>query len=175
MREIAGAAGVAVETVYATVGSKAAILIRLVDVAVVGDDEPVPLRDRPEYSRLGKGTRATRARAVAELMWDINTRIGGLERAVQQGAGVDESFAAMQAESRARQLCGVREAIEQMGVSSPTEEQVVGLLAVTCSDVYMLLTREVGVGRETYVDWLAATIEEHLARGARRGSGRSPT
>jgi hypothetical protein len=36
----------------------------------------------------------------------------------------------------------------------------------------MLLTREVGINRETYVNWLAATIEEHLARGRRRSSGR---
>lgn len=174
MREIAGTAGVAVETIYAMVGSKAAILVRLVDIAVVGDDEPVPLRDRPEYLRLATGTRAARCRAAAELIWDVNTRIGGLERAVQQGAAVDESFAALQAESRARQLRGIREAIEQIGVSSPTEEQVLGILAVTCSDVYMLLTREVGVNRETYVGWLAATIEEHLARGRRRSSERKP-
>lgn len=175
MREIAASAGVAVETVYAMVGSKAEILIRLVDVAVVGDDEPVPLRDRPEYARISKGSRAARSRAVAELIWDVNTRIGGLERAVQQGAAVDESFAAMQAESRARQMRGVREAFEQMGIPSPTEEQVIGILAVTCSDVYMLLTREIGVDRETYVGWLAATVQEHLWRGTRRGSGRQGT
>lgn len=172
MREIAASAGVAVETVYAMVGSKAEILIRLVDVAVVGDDEPVPLRDRSEYARLSKGSRAARSRAVAELIWDINTRIGGLERAVQQGAAVDESFAAMQVESRARQMRGVREAFEALGIPSPTEEQVIGILAVTCSDVHMLLTREIGVDRETYVSWLAATVQEHLSRDPRRGSGR---
>lgn len=175
MREIASAAGVAVETVYAMVGSKAVILDRLVDVAVVGDEESVPLRDRPEFQQLGKGTRKDRARAAAELICDINTRVGGLERAVQQGALVDESVATLQADSRARKRVSAREGLEVMGVASPTEEQVIGILAVTSSDVYLLMTRDFGVDRQGYVSWLAATIHEHLARGAPRRTGRTPS
>ncbi|MQA82518.1 MAG: TetR family transcriptional regulator [Streptosporangiales bacterium] len=175
MREIAAAAGVAVETVYAMVGSKAAILDRLMDVAVVGDEEPVPLRDRPEFRRLSEGTRADRARVVAELMWDINSRVGGLERAAQQGAVVEESVATLQADSLARKRVTLREGLDLMGVASPTEEQVIGILAVTSSDVYLLLTREFGIDRQGYVGWLAATIREHLARGALRRSRRTPS
>jgi AcrR family transcriptional regulator len=171
MRRIAAQAGVAVETVYAMVGSKAQILIRLVEVAVVGDDDPVPLRERPEYARITKGSRAARARATAELIWDVNSRIGGLERAVLQGAAVDKACAELQAKSRAAQLRGVREAFEHMGVPSPTDEQVAGALAVTCSEVFLLLTKEVGMDRTAYVDWLAATLAEHLTRGGRRASG----
>jgi TetR/AcrR family transcriptional regulator of autoinduction and epiphytic fitness len=44
---IAQEAGVSVETVYATFGSKRAILTGLIDVSLVGDDEPVPLLQRP--------------------------------------------------------------------------------------------------------------------------------
>src|SRR5215204_3120445 len=44
---IAQAAGVAGETVYATFGSKRAILARLVDVSVGGDEQPIPLLERP--------------------------------------------------------------------------------------------------------------------------------
>ena len=44
---IAQAAGVSAETIYATFGSKRAILSHLVDISVVGDDEPVPLLKRP--------------------------------------------------------------------------------------------------------------------------------
>jgi AcrR family transcriptional regulator len=43
---IAQQAGVAVETVYASFGNKRAILSKLIDVSVVGDDEPIPLLDR---------------------------------------------------------------------------------------------------------------------------------
>ena len=48
MGAIADEAGVAVETIYATFGSKSSILSHLIDVSVVGDDEPVPLLERPE-------------------------------------------------------------------------------------------------------------------------------
>ncbi len=44
---IAQQAGVAVETIYATFGNKVAILSAVVDFSVVGDDEPVPLLQRP--------------------------------------------------------------------------------------------------------------------------------
>jgi AcrR family transcriptional regulator len=46
MDGIAREAGVAVQTIYFTFGSKRAILKELLDVAVAGDDEPVPTLDR---------------------------------------------------------------------------------------------------------------------------------
>jgi TetR/AcrR family transcriptional regulator of autoinduction and epiphytic fitness len=46
IEQIAVEAGVAVETVYATFGSKRAVLSRLVGASVVGDNEPVPLLER---------------------------------------------------------------------------------------------------------------------------------
>jgi AcrR family transcriptional regulator len=47
LEAIAQQAGVAVETVYASFGNKRAILAKLIDVSVVGDDQPVPLLERP--------------------------------------------------------------------------------------------------------------------------------
>ena len=44
---IAQQAGVAPETIYAAFGNKRAILERLIDVSVGGDDGPVPLLERP--------------------------------------------------------------------------------------------------------------------------------
>ena len=50
IEQIAQEAGVAVETLYATFGSKRAVLSRLVGVSVVGDDEPVPASRAPRTS-----------------------------------------------------------------------------------------------------------------------------
>src|SRR5262249_29417353 len=47
MRDVARAAGVSVETVYAHFRSKSELLIAVHDVTIVGDAETVPLRDRP--------------------------------------------------------------------------------------------------------------------------------
>ena len=41
-------AGVSAQTVYNAFGTKAALLKRVYDVRLVGDDEPVPLGQRPE-------------------------------------------------------------------------------------------------------------------------------
>src|SRR4051794_30459371 len=68
MRDIAKAAQVSVETVYATAGNKGELLLKVIDIGVVGDDEPVPLSDRPEFLALGEGDRAERVAAVARLI-----------------------------------------------------------------------------------------------------------
>ncbi|HET6988991.1 MAG TPA: helix-turn-helix domain-containing protein, partial [Kribbella sp.] len=46
--EIAQSAGVSVETVYKAFATKAGVLKALFDVSVAGDDEPIPMVERPE-------------------------------------------------------------------------------------------------------------------------------
>src|SRR4029453_15052233 len=47
MQAIADEAGMAVQTLYFTFGSKSALLKEMLDVAVAGDEEPVPTLERP--------------------------------------------------------------------------------------------------------------------------------
>lgn len=49
---IATAAGVSVETVYKSFGNKAGLVKAVVDVAIVGDDEPVPMLQRDRVRRM---------------------------------------------------------------------------------------------------------------------------
>lgn len=68
---VAARAGVAVQTVYATFGSKKQLLSALVDVSIAGDDEPVALPDRPFVAEIGaiadpRGKLARFARHLAE-------------------------------------------------------------------------------------------------------------
>jgi AcrR family transcriptional regulator len=51
---IAARAGVSLETVYAAFGNKRSLLAGLLDVAIVGDDAPVPILERtaPVYEVL---------------------------------------------------------------------------------------------------------------------------
>ena len=50
--QVAGRADVAVQTVYFHFGNKATLLKLALDVAAVGDDEPVPLLERPWLDRV---------------------------------------------------------------------------------------------------------------------------
>src|SRR5690349_23235714 len=52
LEQIAARAGVAVQTVYFHFGNKRTVLKDAVDVAAVGDDEPVALLDRPWQDEL---------------------------------------------------------------------------------------------------------------------------
>src|SRR5690349_10608549 len=56
IRDIADRAGVAVQTIYNAFDGKPAILSRVADMAVVGDDEPIPLQDREELRELMAAT-----------------------------------------------------------------------------------------------------------------------
>src|SRR6202045_3629252 len=49
---IAGEAGVAVPTVYLAFGTKRALLAELLDIAAVGDEEPVAVLERPWVDEL---------------------------------------------------------------------------------------------------------------------------
>jgi AcrR family transcriptional regulator len=53
IRDIAERAGVSVQTIYnAFEGGKAGIFSRVMDIVVVGDDEPLALAERPEYQAM---------------------------------------------------------------------------------------------------------------------------
>src|SRR5690242_11057219 len=65
---IAERAGVAIETVYSGFGSKKHVLRAVLDFAVVGDAEPVPLVERDVFAALGEGDRDQRIRAGLDLL-----------------------------------------------------------------------------------------------------------
>ena len=76
---VAAAAEVSPQTVYNVVGGKAKLLKAVYDVTLVGDDEPVPLADRPEFRRVRDATSPDAAltayAAVGRLLWE---RVGPL-------------------------------------------------------------------------------------------------
>ena len=93
MRDIARAAGVSVETVYAPLRLQGRPAQPVVDVAVVGDDDPVALVDRPEFAALSTGTRRERVLAAAALNTAINQRTTPLFRALREAAAVEPVLA----------------------------------------------------------------------------------
>ena len=90
IEDIAGAAGVSRATVFTAVGGKPLLLKAAFDVAIVGDDQPVSLPDRP-------GSRAIRAEPdpmtylarYAELVADMGSRVAPIAEAVRGAAGAD--------------------------------------------------------------------------------------
>ena len=85
--QIAAAADVSPQTVYATFGSKAAVLSRAIDVAVVGDYAAVPLADRlPVLTDLSREQRRMYFATVAHFVRELHERVAPLMRVLEQAA-----------------------------------------------------------------------------------------
>ena len=107
IREVAAAAGVSQETVYKRFGGKAGLLKAVYDVAMVGDDEPVPVSARPEAIAVRDAPDPTAAAtAYGRLAAAVTGRAGGLMRLVLHARGTDADLEAFVATVDAERLAG---------------------------------------------------------------------
>ena len=165
MRDIANAAGVAVETIYSSVGSKADVLIAALDVAVVGDAHPVALADRPEFAALGRGTPAERAAAGARMLVEIQRRTERLHLALRDAAASDASLAARLRADELRRRHSVEQAAALIVGRPVSDQERDGLWAVLGSEVYRLLTDIAGWTPDQYEAWIAEAVPRLVNAG----------
>ena len=158
VRDIARAAGVSVETVYAHFGSKVDLLNEVVDVAVVGDDDPVALVDRPEFAALSAGNRRERVLAAAALNTAINQRTTPLFRALREAAAVEPVLASRLQGLRESQRQTVHAGLVMVTGREVTAMQADGLWALLSQEVYELLVGSAGWSPAQYQAWVAQAI-----------------
>lgn len=158
VRQIAGAAGVSVETIYTHFGSKAQLLNQVLDVAVVGDDEPVALMDRPEFAALSTGTHHQRAAAAAALNTAINRRTTGLQRALREAATVEPDLATRLVDMRERQRLTVHIGAAMVAGRELATDEADGLWAVLSQETYDLVTGSAGWSDAQYEAWLTEAV-----------------
>jgi AcrR family transcriptional regulator len=168
MRDVAREAGVSVETVYAGFGSKADLLMAAIDVGVVGDVDPRPLAERPEFAALAAGRRADRIAAAARLVTDINRRTGGLHVALRQGSAGEPELAARLREGERRRRTNVAQAAALILGRPIDEADAEALWAVLGVEVYHLLTDVSGWSDAQYEQWVRREIAQHLSAATRR-------
>ncbi|NYJ05776.1 TetR/AcrR family transcriptional regulator [Petropleomorpha daqingensis] len=165
MRDVAREAGVAVETVYANFRSKTELLMAAIDVGVVGDADPVPLAQRPEFARLSAGELADRITAAAHLMTDINRRISGLRRALAEAAGSEPELAAKLLQAENRRRVNVRQGVELVTGRDVGEDLRDEIWAMSGVDVFHLLTEIAGWSVAKYERWVADVLGRLLVPG----------
>jgi len=168
IRDVAAAAGVATETVYAHFSSKRGLLEAAVNIAAVGDDRPVPLAERPEFVALGRGRLPDRAAAAARLLAAVHGRTAGFAKVVREAASSDDEIAAVLRETRERQRRDVAGAAELIMGRESTAAERDGLWALTSPEVYLLLVEESGWTPEQYAAWMATTLECVLPRSSEK-------
>ena len=158
VRDIAREAGVAVETVYSVVGSKRELLKVAMDVAIVGDDEPVALADRHEFASLAQGDRPTRLAHAAAMMADQYSRVAALHHALEQGSETDEELAGLRRHAHEQQITTFAEGLTLALGRRPDPELVDGLQAISSPATYLHLIRMAGWTQEQYQLWLGQTL-----------------
>jgi AcrR family transcriptional regulator len=164
MRDIARQAGVAVETVYSSVGPKVAVLLAAIKASVAVGDPAVPLMERPEVRVLAEGDFAERAAAAAQLTAVGNARTIGLHKAFREGAAGDPSLAASFAEYVVQRRGDYLQVITLVARRSLGQIERDGLWAVLSRDVYELLVERSGWTLEQYRAWTEQMIVHLLTR-----------
>lgn len=158
---VAVRAGVSRSTVFTAVGGKAALLKLALDWALVGDDEPIPLVERPVVAELAQVTDprvlvSRWARFVAEL----EERAAPLAAVLAVAADADPEAAEVHATSERNRLGGARsfvDRLEAVGGLRPgltRERAVAAAHAVMDPAVCRTLLRQHGWSREEYADWV---------------------
>jgi len=155
MRGVAREAGVAMETVYAGFGSKRQLLAAVMDVAVVGDDLPIPLAQRDFALELGVGTRKERVAKAAGMSAAISARTWDLVQALIQGSATDTELARRRADLDERRRREITRYFEQVASRPATLEQLDEVWLLTSAEVFHMLVHRSGWTPEQHEQWLA--------------------
>lgn len=171
MTEIAEAAQVSVETVYRAFGTKAALLHRVWDVTIGGDDEQIVFHERPEVVALrAEPDLARRLRLHAAFFTRTAHRIAPFNLMVHAAAGAEPAAAEMLAEMGRQRLVGMTEmarAAASTGQLAVTEEDCRDLMwAMSDGLLWHQLVVERGWTDERFAAWLGRTWVSMLVAGA---------
>jgi hypothetical protein len=163
-------AATAPQTVYNVVGGKAALLKAVYDVAVAGDDEPVPMGERPIFTEIGAAPDARSCLAVyARLGREMFSRAGPLITVVfVEGTGRDpdlRAFVDKIENERHTGTAGMAHHVATRFGLRPglTEAEAADVLWVlTAPEMVDRFTRRRGWTLDRYEAWLARTMADAL-------------
>jgi AcrR family transcriptional regulator len=172
MRRIAERAGVSEQLLYKRFGTKVALAKRAYDVALVGDQEPVPLSERDPVARIkAEPDLAGKVARYAEMAGAITARVGPLlDRLVAGARAGDVELAALVDRLDQQRVVGVRGFVghlDEAGVLpaglGPDRAADIVLTLVSPATFAALGSR--GWSNEDVQRWLAGVVPTALARG----------
>jgi AcrR family transcriptional regulator len=173
LAQVAGTAGVSIDTVYKTFGSKIGLLKEVLDVTVGGDDAPTPLLERSGPQALREETdQRVQVKMLAAGVAVQLERIRPLDDILRSAAAVDQEAAALRVDIQVRQrrkamrtFVGWIAAMGPLrdGLSVTRAAHVVWTL--TSPEVHLLMRDTCGWSQASYRAWLEQTIAEGILRG----------
>ncbi len=166
---IAEAAGVSRATVFTAVGSKPALLKTAYDVALVGDDAPVALPDRPDARAIRAEPDAYRfLEGYAGLVTALGGRVAAIYEAVRGAASAEPEvrpvWHKIQQERRIGAAHVVADAASKARLREGIDEEAAADVVWVLNDpgLYHLLVNVRGWPPERFHTWLAASLQREL-------------
>ena len=173
IRAIATEADVSVPTVESLFGTKARVLKAAIDVAIAGDDDPVPVLDR---GWTDAGMRAETAEEflsiVAGVIGPAQTRSAGLVLAVFEGSSTDPELAEVSAQMIGQRAVTAGWVVRALAHKSPLredlsdDEAVDTLWMLMDPAVFDRLVRQRHWTQQQYQDWFARCARRLLVADA---------
>jgi AcrR family transcriptional regulator len=164
MDRIAKDAGVALDTVYASVGTKPTLIRLLIETAISGEDEPISAEEREYVRRIRAATSAKAKLAMyADALRLIHARLAPLVCALHDASGEHSELAALWSEisdRRHRNMLLFADDLRATGeVRADLERDDIAdtLWGMGAPDVFLLFTEERGWSAERFSAWLASS------------------
>jgi TetR/AcrR family transcriptional regulator, regulator of autoinduction and epiphytic fitness len=165
MDMIAQEAGVAVETVYANFGNKRAVLSRLVDISIVGDDEPVTLfqREGPQ-AVFAEKDQYRQVQLFSIDMTNIMSRMAPLFEIMRAAAKTEPDISTMLQKILHDRVGGMKVFLRAVLSNGPLrngltlEQAAETVWAVSSGEVFSLLVMDRGWSQDKYQKWLADSL-----------------
>jgi AcrR family transcriptional regulator len=161
MPAIANAAGIALDTVYATVGKKPALFRLLIEMAISGSDRAVPAEER-DYVRAvrAEADAARKLRLYATALRGIQPRLAPLIRVLQGAAPLDPELNALWQNISQRRADNMQLMAKDLAAtgrlrSDVTESKAADIIwSMNSPEFYLLLVEQRGWSLEEYERWL---------------------
>ena len=169
LRDVAEVAGVARPTVAAAFGSKPALLRQVVDEALAGDDEPVPVAERPWFAPVWNATDPpTVLDAYAQVCALIGSRAARVFEVVHRAAGESGEIAELWGTLTHNRRLGAAMPVRRVGETGElrpgleVERAVDRIWILNDPAHYGALVLEQGWSEKDYRDWLGEQMRAGL-------------
>lgn len=170
MAGIASEAGVSTVSLYKSFGTKSELIVQMLGMVLVGDDEPVPLAQRPEIAELAAETDGARLlQRYAGLCRRVYQRLGALPAILLVGARSGETdLQAIAASVSAKRLTDANDIANQLLTTGDVRpgldrDRVRDLIwALNSPEMHQLLTRDREWSPDDYQQWLAQALTDAL-------------
>lgn len=162
MQDIASSAGIALDTVYASVGRKTALFRLIVETAISGGDSPIPAEQRDYVTAIRAEPTADRKLIIyAEALIDIHQRLAPVFRVLEAASIADPDLKAMWAEIANRRAANMKLFAQNLADTGELRKdlsvsRVADIMwSMNSPEFYFLLVEHRRWSPKEYASWLA--------------------